>query len=249
MIQLILVVIFIVGGLFYASKMKRTRTATIGPAARAFLEQTGYRYADVADPNLDAHVARYEASWATMSKGFQSRMVRNFQGVAVHHVQEGKVTDRGWSSSCAWMAPLPQRPRVRLHLADKSLSGVGKVVKEAFSNRSQSWQPLYSVKVELADAELAKRFVCYSDGAGDAQTVLHAPGLRERLLSCVEVDLVITDADVRFSDPFQKNLLAAMGGAAGAVAARGDIGKTLQAQIPMHDRISEMLVIASRAAM
>lgn len=249
MIQIILVLIFVGGGLFYATKMNRTRAATMGPAIRAFLERTGYRYPDVVDPSLDAHVARCEAGWANMSKGFQSRMVRSFQGASIHHVQEGKVTDRGWSTSCAWMAPLPQRPRVRLHIADKSLSGIGKAVKEAFSNRSQSWSPLYPVKVELADPELAQRFVCFSDGGGDVQGLLRAPGLRERLLSCVEVDLVITDADVRFSDPFQKNLLQAMGGASGAIAAGGDVGRTLEAQIPMHDRIAEMLVIAGRAAM
>jgi hypothetical protein len=234
-------------GFFYTRTMSKKRAAALGPAIHQFLERTGYRYADVPSPDLALHVARGEAVFQNLGKGYQARLIRQFHGAPIHNVQEGHVTSNGWSTNFAWVHPLAGRPRVLLQVAERSLSGVGKAVKEAFSNTHRHWQPIYPHQVPIADPELAQRLVCYSPDPHAAQLALSAPGMKELLLRCAEVDLTVLDAEVRFADPFQKNLMAAGGGTAGALMMRGDVQKWMDLQIPVHDHIAALLATTAQA--
>jgi hypothetical protein len=245
--QVLLPLILVGAGFAYVIAMNKKRGAGMGEALRRFLERTGYRYADVPQPELEHHVARGEAVFKNLGKGYQARMIRNFHGLIVHNVQEGHATNDGWAMSCSWLTPLSRGPRVLLHIADRSLSGAGKAIKEAFSRQRRHWQPIYPYAVPIADPELNQRLVCYSTDPAAAQHVLNAPGMKELLLGCAEVDLAVLDAEVRFSDPFQKNLLAGMGGTFGRMAMGSDMNKAMDLQIPVHDRIAQLLGVTVRA--
>lgn len=244
-IQIVLMLAFVGFAVFYGLAMQRKRAAGMGPALRAFLERTGYRYAGVAGGSLDQHAAHGEAVMRDLARGFELHMVRDFHGAPIHHHQAGRPTDTGWSSSLAWTLPLATPPRVVLQLADRGLAGIGKAVKEAFSNTRRTWSAAYPIKVPL-DPELDRRLVCFAEDPAAAQRVLATPGLRELLLGCAEVDLTVTRDAVTFADPFGKNLNAALGGAASRMAMGGDVRKMMEAHVPVHDRIAELLVGVAR---
>lgn len=240
MIQIVFFLAFAAFAVFYGMSMKRKRSAGLGPAFHRFLERTGYRYLGLPDPSLATHAAHGATVMANMTKGYQLEMVRDFHGAPIHNHQGGQSTRDGWSSTFWWRLPLAAPPRVLLQVADRSLAGVGKVVKEAMSNTSRTWAPIYPVKVVLADPELERRLVCFAQDADAAQRVLATPGLKERLLACTEVDLTVTRDAVTFSDPFAKNLNIGR-------SALGDVGKMMEMQIPVHDRIADLLVVTARA--
>jgi hypothetical protein len=78
--------------------------------------------------------------------------------------------------------------------------------------------------------------------------VLAQPGFRAALLACAEVDLRVLPDRVSFSDPLQKNLMAGMGGAMGAMAAGYDPATLMQATIPVHTRIADLMYQAGAAS-
>jgi hypothetical protein len=246
-IQIVLFLAFAGVALFYGQAMKRKRAASMGPAFRNFLQRTGYRYAELGDAPLEQQAAHGEAVMRDMAKGFRVHMVRHAHGLTVHHHQAGHATDTGWCSSLSWSLPLAAPPRAVLQIADKSLAGFGKLVKEAFSNTRRTWTAAYPVPVAFGDPELDRRLVCYAEDGYAAQQVLATPGLKERLLACAEVDLVVSRAAITFSDPFMKNLNAGLGSAAGRMAMGGDVNKMMELQVPVHDRIAELLAITARA--
>ena len=180
--------------------------------------------------------------------GYETHMVRDFHGLAIHWVSWMKSDDKKWSMGCSWYAVLAQPPRSRVQISDKSLSSVGKAVKEMFSNTERVWNAEYEQKVPSGDPELDKRFNVHTDDPAAAARVLAAPGLRELLLGCVEVDLIVRGNEVRFADPTQKNLRAGMGGTLGQMAMAHDMMKTMDVSIPVHERIAELLAVTARAA-
>ena len=149
-IQMLIPLVFVGLALFYGQYMKRKRAAGIKPALESFLGRTGYRYVEILQAPLDQQAAHGEAVMRDMAKGFRIHMIRDFHGISVHNHQSGQPTSNGWSSSFSWTLALATPPRGVFQLADKGLAGIGKVVKEAFSNTRRTWTPVYPIKVQSA---------------------------------------------------------------------------------------------------
>ena len=117
----------------------RKRTLQQAPAFKLFFEQTGYRYAELPKGELVDQIVHgimlSKRMTADMRRGgTETHMVRDFHGLPIHWVSWMKTNkDGGWSMGCSWYASLPAPPRSKIQIADKSLSGVGKAVKEMFS--------------------------------------------------------------------------------------------------------------------
>jgi len=139
----------------------------------------------------------------------------------------------------AWRKPLAQQPVVVFQLADRTLSSLGKGMKEALTATKRTWSPIYPGPIELADAALAKRFVAFGPDPAAIEKCLAAPGLRELLLACAEVDLVVTGSEIRFDDPSDRNMSAARGGTAGRI--QMGIAGSIRASIPVHKRVLAIL--------
>jgi hypothetical protein len=236
----------------YALWMWKKRSAATGPAFRMFFERTGYRYAELPAAPLEQQVAHGEMLAKRMTAdmragGYETHMVRDFHGLTIHWRSWMKSDSKAWSMGCSWFVELPGTPRAHVQISDKSLSSIGKAVKEAFSNSERVWEAIYPQKVPTGDAELDGRFHFHTDNPAAVTHVLAGPGLRELLLGCVEVDLSVTDREVRFADPTQKNLRAGMGGTLGQMAMAHDLMKTMEVSIPVHERICELLAVTVRA--
>jgi hypothetical protein len=237
----------------YTLWMWKKRSAGMGPAFRTFFERTGYRYAELpATTPLEQQVAHGEMLAKRMSAdmragGYKTHMVRDFHGQPIHWETWTKSNDKGWSMGCSWSAPLAGPARVRIQIADKSLSGVGKAVKEMFSNSERVWEAAFPHKVATGDDELDKRFMIYVEDPAAVGVIAATPGLRELLLGCTEVDLTVAGAEVRFADPLQKNLRAGLGGTLGQMAIASDLSKQMELSIPVHERICELLAVTARA--
>jgi hypothetical protein len=247
--QLMMTVVLFGGFIAFAIFMtvkRRKAMANLGPAFRRFFEQTGYRIAELGNAPLDEHARIAAENSKAMSKGtFAQHLVKDFHGIPLHHEStmstEWRAGTTVTSMSCRWAIPTGQPPRVLWQIADRSLSGFGKALKEAFSNTSRNWKPTYPQRVETGDPELDKRFVVF---CVDPSTTLHAlaaPGLKQQLLACTEVDLCVEAQQVTFSDPFQKNIRAGM-------PITMDYARFMDATIPIHERIAQLLVATARAS-
>lgn len=248
-IQMLLpIVLMLLFGAYTVYTMKKRR-ASMGPAARMFFERTGYRYADIPNASLDEQAAYGEKLVSNAGrKGYEIHWVRDFHGVPIHWRQAYKMNDQGgWAISAAWSVPLAKTPRVLVQIAEKSLRGIGKAVKEVFSNMERKWEPIYPKEVTSGDAELDARLVFLGEDEGEVRRVLSAPGLKELLLGCVEVDVTVHRDEVRFADPLQKNVRAGMGGMVGMMAMGSDMGRMMELSIPVHDRMAELLATLARA--
>jgi hypothetical protein len=238
---------FAVMGLFltYSLYTVRKRKRTMPDATRMFLERTGYRYADILAQPLAAHIHHGEQLMRRGSKGYRVHLVRDFHGMAIHNVATYSVAGSESSMAYTWSLPLAHPLRYQLQVADKNLRGLGKNVKELFSNHERVWSQRYPHRVTTGDRELDARFNIYSDQPEAALPALHALG--PLLLSCVAVDLVTTPSSITFSDPTQRNVASAMGGVFGAMMIGGDAAKHLELQIPVHDLIAKILATTHQA--
>ena len=168
---------------------------------------------------------------------YRLHMLRDYSGVPVHSYQQVVVKNRYTSVSYSWTTPLSKTPHTLFEVADKSLSSTGKAIKEAFSDHSRCWTPTYKTQVHSSDLELDKRFVFYGQDAAAVRFLINQPGMRDLLLGCAEVDLVVSANEVSFSDPAQKNLRAAMAGKGIST----DVMKMTELSIPVHDHIAALL--------
>ncbi len=135
-------------------------------------------------------------------------------------------------------------------IADRSLSSVGKAVREAFSNMTRNWSARFPHQVpQTGNPQFDARFVVLGhDPNAVALLLQQSPALCAQLLQCVEVDFWIDAQACVFSDPLQKNMNAAMGGMVGQMAMGFDYGKRLEMSIPVHERMSEIIALAVRAS-
>lgn len=229
----------------------RRRKAGMPQAFRMFFERTGYRYADILDRPLEDHVMHGQTLMANAHHGYHIHMLRDYYGVPVHSIQELSHRHEGSKSvtsmSASWFAPLPQKPRILLQVAERSLSGFRKGLKEAFSNTSRVWAPAYPQQLTSGDPELDRRFQFYGYEPVAVHHVMSTPGLKELLLGCAEVDLCVYPDRIVFADPVQKNMTAGMGGTIGMMAMGGDMTRWMEMTIPVHDRIAQLLGTAARA--
>jgi hypothetical protein len=173
------------------------RKKGMADAARMFFERTGYRYADILGQPVEAHLAHGEQLMKGASKGYRLHMVRDFHGLPIHSVQE-YVVETGLTSSktstrYAWSVPLQQPARFHLQIAEKSLRGLAKGVKAAFSSSERVWNQQYPHEVTSGDPQFDGRFFVYADDPQAAYAALQAPALRQVLLQCTEVDLTVCE--------------------------------------------------------
>ena len=233
----------------YTFYMKRKVASTTPAAFKMFFERTGYRYADIYDQPLENHIMHGQ-NLVGKSSGYHVHMIRDFHGLRVNSVQDYSVTRSGnrttISQSGSWWAPLSAPPRLRLQVAEKSLTGAVKAIKEAFSNSSRHWHQQYPVALQSGDQELDARFLFFGDDQ-NSLALLHAPGLKELLLGCAEVDLTVHQDRVVLNDPTQKNMIAGMGGQIGNMALGADMTKRMELTIPVHDRIAQILAVVAGA--
>jgi hypothetical protein len=136
---------------------------------------------------------------------------------------------------------------VRLQVAERSLTGTAKAIKEAFGNSERHWQQLYPLQVESGSPEVDRRFLIFGEHAPSTLEVLRTPGLFELLLGCAEVDLVVHSDRIVLADPTQKNMIAGMGGQIGNMALGADMMKRMELTIPVHDRMAQILALLASA--
>jgi len=243
----VLMGVFLVYSLYV---MKKRKTA-MPESTRMFFERTGYRYADIINQPLEAHINYGVELMRGARKGYRIHMIRNFHGIPVHNVQEYKtetgLTGSTTSSSYGWSVPLPQQPRILLQIAEKSLRGFRKGLNEAFSNSERCWNQQYQHEVQTGDPEFDSRFNVYSDNPAAAYQALGAPGLKPLLLQCTEVDLTVYPDQIRIADPSQKNITAVMGGMVGGMALATNPAKMMELAIPIHDHMAQLLATTYQA--
>lgn len=249
--QIIMMAVLMALGLGYTYYVTNKRKAGMPAAFRMFFERTGYRYADIYNQPLEAHIMHGEKLVAQGYGGSRVHMIRDFHGMPVHCVQETwtekKDNRTHYVRSASWWTPLAAAPRIRIQIAERSLTSVGKVIKEAFSNQSRTFRQELPLTVQSGDPELDKRLVFFGVDANEVLHVLRTPGLRELLLGCAEVDLLVHNDKIVFSDPTQKNMNAGMGGTVGTMAVATDMMKTMELTIPVHDRMAQILGTVARA--
>ncbi len=248
--QLLFTVLLMAAAVGYTVYVRRKTTAGMPAAFRVFFERTGYRYADILDQPLEAHIMHGQNLVSTPG-GYHIHMVRDFHGIQVHSEQSFKTTREGRTTtitrSGSWWTPLAAPPRLRVQFAERSLSSTMKAVREIFGNSERHWQQQYPVTVASGDPELDARFLLCGDSEASVRHVLATPGLRELLLGCAELDLCVYDDRIVCADPTQKNLTAAMGGQIGNMAIGLDMTKRMELTIPVHDRMAQLLGVVASA--
>ncbi len=216
-------------------------------AARMFFERTGYRYAEILNQPIEAHIAYGEQAMKNASKGYRLHMIRDFHGMPIHSVQDYSVKGNSISMSYSWSAPLPGPPRVLVQVAEKKLRGFGKGLKEAFSNSERCWSQQYPHEVQTGNADFDRRFNVYSDNPQAAYAALQTPGLTQLISQCTEVDLTVYPDQIRFADPSQKNMMANMGGTFGAMSMATNPSKAMEMTIPVHDHLAQLIATTYQA--
>ncbi len=238
------------GYAFWMMSKRKQAIAGAGPAMHAFFSRTGFRYAHLPPEPLDLHVqhAMTEANdWSARDRVTQ--YVRSFHGIPIRFEQAMVATDRGASISGSWSAPVTAPPRIPFHIAERSLSGIGKAASEMFSNTTRHWSPRFPQQVQTGIPQLDSRFVVYGHDPNAVRWLFQQnPALVQALLQCAEVDLWVDQNGAVFADPMQKNMNAAMGGMVGNMALGFDLAKRMELSVPVHERMSEILAMSLRAA-
>ena len=255
--QMIIMGVFMLGAVGYSVWVRgkaKQQLENSRPAIRKFFEVTGYRYADMEQQPIEAHVERNYRAFAEPNNPDRSNvhMVRNFHGVRIHQVTRNWSEKNGTTttiySSNQWDAEVPAPPRIPVHIADKSLASVLKTVGEAFSNSKRHFEPKCSQKVETGVPSIEDKYVVYGENPDAVRHLFQQnPGLVSLLQNWGEMDLWITARGATFNDPSSKNITAAMGGMVGSMAIGFDVNKRTDAMLPVHDRIAELLATLVRA--
>ena len=204
-----------------------------GASARAymrdFLERSGYRHLDLREAPIEAQVERSLELAARQAKGdCDTHMLRAVEGTSIHWRQWTRLTGSGYAMGCQWSVPLVGPPHALLHVVDRRLIGAGKVIKELFTNSRRELTPRFTARTGTGDPAFDERFVVFCQDANAAQRVLSNGALRAQLLACAEVDLVVGETDITFSDPSMANQRALAG---------YDAATTMQ----VHDRMATIL--------
>lgn len=238
------------GGYYFWTMSKRQKAlAEAGPALRDFFQRTGYRYADMPPEPFEAHMQRATHEMHAGNNG-TTHYVRGFHGIPIHFQQAYQHTGSGYSMSCSWSAELPRPPAIPFHIADRSLSSVGKAVYEAFSNMTRQWSPKHPQEAVTGIPEVDQRFRVMGRDANAVRALFQRdPALVAAILQQVEVDLWVDERRIVFADPMQKNMNAEMGGTVGSMAIGFDMTKRLALSMAVHDRIAELLALSVRAAL
>ena len=246
---ILMIAAFIGYYVFVQSKQKKAM-ALMPAAFREFLMRSGYRYPDMPPEPVETHIQRAVAEMNAPHQAGDKviQYVRHFHGMPILWKQEYHRLENGASASASWSTALRQPPRVPFHIADRTLSSMGKAVREAFSNTTRNWSPRFPQPVQTGIPQIDSRFVVYGFDPNAVAGMFHQnPALVSVLLQCVEVDFWIDQHACVFADPLQKNLSAAQGGMVGMMATGMDIGKRMEMSLPVHERMSELIALTVRA--
>ena len=247
------------GFLVWQRKRSRAATdpATMVPNWVRFMQATSYRR-----PGMEQAPLEQQAHAMTMDfhryvhgggqkKAFTQHLVKHLgEGYAVHSrifMGYDPHDPTRYVTSATWTMALPQTRRVLFHIASKHIGGVGEALKDSVQRAERVWSPAYPQRITTGDPRIDGAFNVWGQDPVAVAQVLTTSGLAELLSGCAEVDLVVTPTEVSFSDPRQKNLLAAVGGTIGAWATGMDTSKMLDMTAPMHVRLCDIVAIAARA--
>ncbi|HWL84242.1 MAG TPA: hypothetical protein VNO21_00385 [Polyangiaceae bacterium] len=243
LISLGTVAVFLVAVVGYVLRLKRIHGKALWTK---FIEQTGYRYADLVSAPPEATVA------AARKRGFNGQLfVRNYHGLWIQTSQELSYDrrTRRQTSRCQWLANLAHPPTTLWQVADRRLGdAAGKSVREAVTRSPRAWHRRYPHSVVSGDPRFDERFMVFGEDPRSVQRVLATPGLKEALLECAAVDLTVTPKDIRFFDPEQGNGLAVIGGAAGGPTRGMTSFEQMELTIPVHERICAIVARAAVAS-
>ena len=234
----------------YAVYRWSTMAKGLESGIRVFLDRTGFRLVGAVGPEPEASVQAwlkaYRLQRSTGRYAVSMARVINDQRI-VHEAQMVPRDDDATviDVSASWTLTTAL-PATRFHIAERSFGGTMTDCADAVAGRSREFRPRYSVAITTGDSELDRRFQIWGVDPAGVATALQDPQLKQALLAIPEVDLEVGEQGVYFSDPFQKNLLSKMGGAAGVVALGGNMGKTLELSVEIHDRIGNLMVLAHR---
>jgi hypothetical protein len=239
---------FVAYWLYRASRQRAAAPDTL----REFLARTGYRYADIPEEPLEAQVLHGQALASRAGgRGYRIHMIRDFHGLPIHLEQatEHGRRDGGRqvSTTAAWWMPLARTAAIRLQVAERSFGGATKALKELVTSHERTWSQRYPVRVEVGDRELDERFAFFGIDEGEVRSALGRADVRDLLLGLAEVDLCVHEDRVVLSDPLQRNVAAASGGALGQLALGTDPARRVAMAVPVHDRIAELLVAVGQA--
>jgi hypothetical protein len=253
----------VIGYTVFMRQRAAKAAVTSRPAAVAFFERTGYFYAD--RPNMPAEVqadrAALEMTQMTAlgaqqmaKKDYEhvTHQIRNYHGVMIHYRSAfgGKFETLKTTTyrSASWAAELTRPPRVPVHIADKSLVSMTKAVGEMFTNTRRQFTPQASQRVETGIAAIDGKFAVFGEDVAATRALFaQHPDLVEMLGNWAALDVFINAGGCVFNDPGQENVQAAMGGMVGNMALGFDIAKRLELMIPVHDRVSDLLLTLIRA--
>lgn len=220
----------------------RKHGPAIAAAQREFFARTGFRHPERAAGTVEDQVSFVPRRGNALALSLETRYVRpSGAGEPLEFHATATVEGRDRVHRQTWRRALVTPPTVRLQIADRSLSSLGKAVREMVTHSSRTWSALYPGPVPVDDPAFDRRFVVYGTEPEAVRRCLAAPGLRELLLGCAEVDLVVTDREIRFADPSDQNLREARGGTTGRVAKGLNPAPSILASIPVHERITRII--------
>jgi hypothetical protein len=204
-------------------------------AQKQFFTLTGYRHPEIPNAPIDEQVRFYprRVSMAdALTKGrLETRYVKPDPTGALEYSRES-FSERSAAGIAkihreSWRLALGTPPKLGLQIAEK------KIVKQRNIERrgnTRTWTLLYETPIELDDAVMSDRFAVYGTDAIAIRRVLARPDIRERLLACAEVDLLVDGRSIVFSDPSGKNIKAGRMG-----------NSSILESIPVHQRVQAML--------
>ncbi len=253
---LIPMVVFVAFALFAFARMnRRLKSVDLGPALRRFFTHTEYKFTDASKAGLEAQLALAEERMAPMLRGapetIDFELVREYRGLRVEHrqyVAQSSSDANARVFSATWSAPIERAPKIKWQVASKRLRGAGQALASAVTHMHRNWSPAYPVRTRCGDAELDEAFDFYVTDAAALRRLVISDELKAGLLSFAEVDALVADDEISFFDPFQKNLLQAMGGRKAALSGELDAGQRFEMTAAMHDQIAQLLALLHQAS-
>ncbi|HEY4239062.1 MAG TPA: hypothetical protein VGM88_04575 [Kofleriaceae bacterium] len=215
----------------------RRNLPRIMSAQTAFFTETGYRHPEIPGAPIEEQVKFVPKRGNVMAMALEKKYVKPDAAGPIAFESSSRSEGRNRVQRESWRMTLPRPPAIRFQIAERSLlPSVGKAIGQHLTGRTRSWSQHYPTNVEIDDAAIAKRFAVFGEDPDAVRAVLAQAAIRERLLDCAEVDLVVDGGSILLSDPNGKNL------AAGRTQRRGlDPSPTIRASIPVHRKIHAML--------
>lgn len=249
MLTVVILVVFLAGGGFYMMNMMKRQQGMAAAApgiAAEFLERTGFRIATIPpSAPIDAHVQAYVAPNA---RQVGQELVRTVSGVPLRHYMRDTYENGKHISICDWSVPAARPVNYGLQIAEWKYSPNALLDAAAADGEVYCWTQRFQNRFEVGDKQLDDRFAFMSDNPQAAINVLRAPGIKELLLQCQYVEVVIDRNGVKLSDPKLINMYSAMGIKGGLIATTTDPKTLTMSTIPLHDQVSNMLLALGRVA-